>query len=614
MAKIKKRSLDSVRRAPVRRQSYSAPALRKKKEVPKEYQTLEKAPKSKGGFLWFLFILFLATIAGAFYWTKFTNVVTDRSMEFSVSGPNKIISGEEVLYTVDYKNLDTVNLERVELSVRWPGGFYFDEASVEPLDSQGTTWRLDDVAPGESRSIEIKGQLVGQKDDQVTVLFSMGYQPQNFHSDFTEKQTVETKITDSMIELDVMSADKVLVSEEQQYNIVFKNLTDEPVVDLYVDILYPDDLIIAQSEEENIDEEEVIDEENVEVADFVYDGDYMVVQLDPEEEKTFSFMGTFGPDSKPDQKLVVAVGNMHQENFRRLARIEKDIVIVNPKFDVNLKINGKETGQAVNWNQNLQYKLEITNNSGTDITDAVVTALIDGEAVDWNSLDTVGNRDESKIVWTNEQDQSLADWSNGESKTFTWSVDVVEEPIAERMIENIIKINIQGLDSWEQISSPLILTVGESLKFNSGVYWDLGGRRVGSGVLPPRVGETTQYLVVWALPEATGNFDTVKVSTTLPPEVSYVEETDIQEGVLNFDQVSRDLTWTLDGFDNMITPITASFMINLEPTIDYEDQVMTIFNPISVEAQGVEDVIVRTKIIKTSDVQADTDEPIGIVQ
>ena len=137
---------------------------------------------------------------------------------------------------------------------------------------------------------------------------------------------------------------------------------------------------------------------------------------------------------------------------------------------------------------------------------------------------------------------------------------------------------------------------------------------MGSGILPPQVDEMTEYLVVWALPEATGDFDTVVVSTTLPPEVSYTSETDIQEGVIDFDETSRDLVWTLEGFDNMITPITASFMVNLEPTIEYQDEVMTIFNPITVQAQGLEEVLVRSKIIKTSDVFAETDEPIGIIQ
>lgn len=613
MAKIRKRSLDSVRKAPVRRQSYEAPTLRqKRKQVPKEYQTLEKAPKSRGGCLWFLFILFLVAVAGIFYWTKYTNQVSDRSMEFKVSGPANIISGDQITYTVNYKNLDVVKLERVELSVRWPSGFYFDEATVEPLDSKGTTWRLDDLMPGENRTIEIKGQLVGQIDDQLTVLFSMGYQPENFHSDFKEKQTIDTKITDSMIKLEVQSVDKVLVGDEQQYNVVFKNLTKQPIVDLYIDVLYPDDLIISQPDTE--EEDSSADEETVEEPNFAINGDYFVVQLEPEEEKVMTFSGIFGPDSKADQKLVVEVGNLHEQNFRRLTRIEKSIVVVNPQFNIDLKINGKETSQTVNWNQSLQYKLEVKNNSGTTITDAYVTALIDGNALDWDTLDTVGKYEESKIVWTSEEDESLSSWSTGESRTFTWGVDVVEEPLAERMIENIVKINIQGLGSWEQVSSPLILTVGESLKFNNGVYWDLGGRRVGSGILPPQVGEKTEYLVVWSLAEATGDFDKVVATTTLPPEVSFVSETDVQEGSLEFDESSRDLVWTLEGFNDLITPITASFTINLEPTAEYKDDVMTVMNPITVRAEGLEEVIVRTKIIKTSDIIADTNEPIGVIQ
>ncbi|MBT7553050.1 hypothetical protein HN670_01105, partial [bacterium] len=49
MAKVKKRSVDSVKRSPVRKTSYEAPTVSRRKstkrKVPKEYQTFKKAPK-----------------------------------------------------------------------------------------------------------------------------------------------------------------------------------------------------------------------------------------------------------------------------------------------------------------------------------------------------------------------------------------------------------------------------------------------------------------------------------------------------------------------------------------------------------------------------------------
>ena len=348
---------------------------------------------------------------------------------------------------------------------------------------------------------------------------------------------------------------------------------------------------------------------------FIKEGDYFKLTLEAEELKTMLINGVFTIDSKTEQLLVVEVGNMVDENFRRLSRIEKNITVINPKFDMDFQINGQAGLQALSWGDELRYQLEITNSSEGDVSDVIISAVIDGQVLDWESLDTIGNyTNNNKITWTKEEDESLTNWLAGESRTFTWQLDVVGEPQADRMIENIIEINIEGLEDWQQVSSPLMLTIGESLSFNNGVYWDLGGRRVGSGLLPPQVDEETEYLVIWSLPEATGLFDNVSVSSNLPPQVDFISEMDIQGGDLEFDLEYRSLTWTMEGFSDMILPLTASFIVRLTPGEENVGQAMTILNTTTVDASGIEDVTVRSKAIKTSDVMSDSSDPIGIVE
>ena len=615
MAKIKKRSLDSVKRAPVRKRSYEAPAIsRRRKSVPKEYQTFKKAPKGKGSCLWFLFLLFAATSAGFWYFSKQSTEQIDNSVKLVIDGPNKIISGDQATYKVTYENVDTVTMQKLELSVRWPNGFYFDEASIEPMDQNATTWLLDDLSPGQKIDLEIKGQLVGQKDEELSAAFTLSYQPENFHSDFKVKDSINTKISDAKIELDVEAIDKALVVTEQAIKVNFKNLTKESLEDLYVDVLYPDDFEIMQKVDDSNDEDtEEIVEEPLE-SKFVQEGDYFKLNLEAEELATMFINGIFTMDSKTDQLLVVEVGNMVDGNFRRLARVERPIIVINPKFDMNFKINEKEGAQSINWGDALRYQLEITNNSEGPVSDVVVSATLDSQALDWESIDTAGKYSDNIISWTKSENEELGEWPAGESRTFTWQVDVVGEPQPERMVENIIEINIEGLDDWQQVSSPLMLTIGESISFNNGIYWDLGGRRVGSGLLPPQVGEETEYLVIWSLPQSTGDFDNVVISASLPPQVDFVSEMDTQEGDLEFDIETRSITWSMEDFTNIILPVTSSFLVKLTPEEDNLGQAMTILNASTVNASGMEEVIVKSKAIKTSDVISDSSDPIGIVE
>ncbi len=612
MAKVVKRSLDAARRAPVRKKSYEAPTVRRRRrgEVPKEYRTMEKASKKGGGCLFFLFLIFVVALVGLIYWNKNGTTNVDKSIAVYVDGPNKIISGDQITYTIEYDNLDIVTLENIKLSVRWPNGFYFDEATIDPSDDNATTWYLEDLLSKQSDSLEIKGQLVGQKGDELSAVFTLEYQPANFHSDFSVKEIIDTKISDSKIELSIDSVDKTLVATEQTININFKNISKEDLTDLYLDIIYPEDFILFDEEIEDEDESEIEQVQSI----FITEGDYMKFSLPAGEEATFVIVGNFPTDSKNDQSLVVEVGNMIDDDFRRLSRVTKDIQVINPKFDIDFSINGEHNNPTVNWGDTLRYQLEITNLSSTDLNDIVITALLDSQVLDWDSLDTNGLVQESNIIWTSEEDETLTDWSAGGSRIFTWQIDVVENPVPERMIENILKINVQGLADWEQVTAPVLVTVGEAVVFNNGIYWDLGGRRVGSGLLPPQVNESTQYLVIWSIPEATGDFESATVETVLPPEVSFLSETDIQEGDLTFDDETRSLIWQIDNLDNLLLPVTASFIIEVIPTIENLGTAMVLFNPITMTAEGTEQVIIRSKMLKTSDVYADSNEPIGIVE
>ncbi len=620
MAKVVKRNLDAARRAPVRKKSYEAPVVRRRKrEVPKEYRTMEKASKKGGGCLFFLFLIFVVALAGLIYWNKNGTTNTDESITVRVDGPKKIISGDQVVYEIEYENLDIVTLENIKLSVRWPNGFYFDEANIEPSDQNATTWYLDDLPTKQSNSLEIKGQLVGQKDDELSAIFTLEYQPVNFHSDFSVKEIIDTKISDSKIELSIDAVDKTLVATEQTINISFKNLTNRDLEDLYLDIIYPEDFVLldelSSNEEEEEDLEDFVDEEVVEEESiFIPEDDYWKFSLPAAIEANMVLYGVFPVDSKSQQSLIVEVGNMIDGTFRRLSQVTQDIQVVNPKFDIDFSINNEYNNPTVNWGDILRYQLEVTNLSETEFNGVVVTALLDSQVLDWEGLDTVGIVQESNIIWTSAEDEELDIWPPGDSRIFTWQIDIIDQPVPERMIENIIKINVDGLADWEQVTTPLLVTVGEAVVFNNGIYWDLGGRRVGSGLLPPQMGESTQYLVIWSIPEATGNFDSATVVTTFPPEVKFLSETDIQEGEIIFDDDTRNLTWQIDDLDNLLLPMTASFIIEVIPTEDNVGSAMVLMNPTTLTAEGIEQVIIRSKMLKTSDVYADSSEPIGIVE
>ena len=600
MAKIRRRSIDSAKSSSFRKKIKKPSIVRKKYKsrkalVSKEYNSLIKPKKRGFNFIWFFMILFLASFCGFLFYNKKENVVLTESLEMKIKVVDEIISGDQVEYIINYENLEEIKLNEIKLSVQWPSGFYFDESNIENNNSSFTTWLLPDLLPNEKKEIIIKGQLVGQRDDILQAIFNLSYQPDNFNSDFNFKKIVETKIVDSNIELEINLVNKTLVSEEQDFFIKVKNLTNEYINELYLDVLYPDDLEILNLDPQKEDK-------------------YWVLNLEPESEYILNIKGIFNKDSNNKQIIVAEVGSVINEKFRPLSRVENSIDVINPEFKINFTINGQEGNQNVDWGDILHYQLEIINNSNTNITDAQVNILLDGDSLDKDSIDSIGKYNNSIISWTKEELDDLEDWNDGEAKVFTLEVKVIDSLIAERLIENIVSINILGLKYWEQINIPILLNVGESISFNNGIYWDLGNKRVGSGSLPPKVGAETNYLVVWSLPESTGNFDSISINTILPPNVYYIEENDVQDGDLIFNEETKELYWSIDNFSEVILPTVSSFFIKLEPIEEYKGKSMTLLNTTKVTAYGLEEVIISSKILKTSDVNSDTNEIIGIIE
>lgn len=597
MVKTQKKDLDAAQVSPKRKSSYQAPELRsgRKKEVPNEYRSFKKAPKTHGFLIFFLFLLFTSALAGFFYWNNRFSEDDTEGLTMNVIGSEKIVSGDEVTYKLEYTNSDKVVATQMKLSVYWPAGFYFDSSSVAPSNENAKEWLLSDLGAGQTGTLEIKGQLVGNKDENLEAIFTLDYQPANFSSDFSVTSKANTLITENKLELKIEGVDKTLINTEQEIKVIYKNLSQEKLEDLSLDILFPDDW------------------KNTKI-DPTWEGEFLTTSLEPAEEKTITITGNFGADSKPEQALVIEIGKKQDDKLRRLARAEKKISVISPQFETTLKVNGNSGDVQANWGDELKYQLEVKNTSPSEINDAQVRMDLAGAVLDWSSIETSAKVEEQTLTWNKEQDESMSNWLAQETKTFTWKIKVNQDQVTERTIDHALTINIVGLDAWEQTATLSKLAVGDNLTFNNGVYWDLGGRRVGAGLLPPQVDEETNYLAVWSIPQAASSFSKVKVSTVLPDQVSFGGETDVSVGDLSFDEETQVLTWTISSFDSNDIPATASFVLTLKPEAADFGKTMTVLDTVTATAKGKEDVVVKTKLISTADIVTNTAGDIGTVK
>lgn len=567
-----------------------------KRNVPEEFRTFSRKKKrGPWGLIFFLALIFSASVAGYYYWSIQTPAFQGESALLTVDAPKRVVSGDEVKYSLEYKNNDLVKLTQIKLSAEWPDGFYFNEATSDPIDQRATTWELPDLLPGQTADLDILGQLVGVKDEIKEVIFRLSYEPENFSSEFQVKGLVDTTITDTKLDLAVTSVDKILPGQDLALQATFKNTTKETLFDLRTDITLPPDL------------EGVTIEPSLENNTWVGD-------LQSGEEITININGKIASDAITDQNWVVEIGQVSEGQVRRLIRARKDIELVNPNIAIDLKINGRTSDFEADWGETLVYSLELTNITSSDLTDLEVSTLMDSTILDFDSYKGDGNLVDSSVIFNQETTEELRALTPGAKVTLDWQVNIVADQKPGRVaVDNVSKVNIQGLEGWQKTSPLLIVSVGDGLSFKQGAYYHLGGIQVGSGPLPPTAGNTTNYLIIWSLDNGTEDFTSVTASTFLPPNVTFITDDTVDEGDLDYDTSLRRVTWNIDNFQSVLLPLQASFEIRLEPQSEDVGDILTLINETTVVASGGQEFQTKVSALRSSQVISTKDGDIGTV-
>ncbi|HHE76788.1 MAG TPA: hypothetical protein ENL27_02300, partial [Candidatus Parcubacteria bacterium] len=138
-------------------------------------------------------------IAGFWYWNK--NSYSKEVLKLEILGPEKVSIGDEVEYTVRYKNNGDIKLEDLRLIFEFPK--YTISTSLPKESDQGLGFserieigpeKLGDVYPGEEKIFRFKGRILGKRGDVKTAKTWLSYHPKNLKARYESSTTLATTI------------------------------------------------------------------------------------------------------------------------------------------------------------------------------------------------------------------------------------------------------------------------------------------------------------------------------------------------------------------------------------------------------------------------------------
>lgn len=485
------------------------------------------------------------------------------TLKLTVEGPDEVKSGEEISYTLMYENVGDVPIAALTAKLNVPVTFHVYSTVPDPParergeEPRGSLeWTIGSLNAGSDGAITITGVFLADvpSSERLQALFT--YKPANFSSDFQDIVTHKVDIMDSVVALSFTGPEKALAGDRSEYVINVQNTGSQTVYNLRVTpSLAPDFTVLAS-------------------MPALEDGQavWTIPALLPGELAAITMEGAFTSTAAGEQTLGMNVGFVNQDlvYVQRNEELVTDVLGGTLAFSVI--VNGSAQSQAADLGETLRLSIDYANNSKETAQDMSFTMEIVGEngdvPIDWKNANLGGGtRTGNEVNWegldalapetSNVIDVSLPVFDRldpGEADAFTIAVTLTLNRVG----------TITSTRTLE--ATPIVITLNSDAQANAQArYYSQAGAAVGSGLMPPQVGETTSYRVYWNLANTLHTLENVRLSATIPQDVTWLESTDTDIGTVSYNSTTRQITWTIPKLLAQLGHAGAWFEVAISP-------------------------------------------------
>lgn len=551
-----------------------------------------------------LAVLLILALLGFFAFNRTGNKFGEESVSLLFQGPASAPSGQVVEYTLSYTNDQGVKLNNLEADLRYPDGFTFQTASVQPTASDGKHFSLGDLGAKQSAQLTIRGQLVGEVGEHKEVMALLAYEPENFRAQFTKGASTSTEIIASVLNLDVKVPAQLPIDQSLKLAVSYRNSSANALSGLVVRLTLPSGFQLDVPELE------------------VFGGSvnsWKLPNLEPKSEGEREFVGRFTSTAQAGtQEFKVAIGIASDDGKTITVQEEKSVSLnlVKSHLTLNLTANEVSLKSTATLGEEVIYEVSLANEGEITFSDLRVEARLDTAYLDWPTLrdDSGGLIDSSRgtIVWTKSALPILESLGPGSRGTIRWRVKlnptlpagIVEAPQFKARV--IVEGKAAVGDKQETISSEsneVVTKVNTRFSLNSeGRYYTNDLVKLGSGPLPPQVGQTTTYVIFWSLSTSINEAENVEVTTTLPAEVTWTGQTTVTAGQrVTYNPNTREVRWQLNRLPVSVRP-EASFEVAITPQAADADKILVLIKASTATARDSfsgADLIATAKLVTT---------------
>ncbi len=548
--------------------------------IHKSFANSPKKKKSSFATTFIVLLLLLVGVAAAGFFIFGNTSFGGKLLKLSLNLPEEVVAGEDFTISLAYENLDKVVLGQLEIALEYPENFYFVEASQPPVNVEKNVWKPEQIKAKAKEQITIKGYLVGELNDKKDFRAIIHYQPANFNSPFQESAVKETKIKDSLLKVSLESPSEIDDNTTVQLKVQYQNNSSTDMDNLNVVFDLGDAFTVSERSPSSTAE-------------------WLNQSLKTNEGKEAYLKGKIDSTKANPYKYNLSIWRTLAAQQLFLYKKEAEIKIRAPQLLVSLNLADEK--QLLNWGNDINYKLQIENKGEYPVNQAALNLVFLSDYLDWDKFKNQDNakvdQETSSLTFTPESGnwaEKLAEIKPGDKIEATIAISIQNEPtdlvdlsVSELIVDGIASVSFKAGDEYKIFSSEhLIKNITTQLKLIAEARYYLDQTTtVGSGPIPPIIGQQTSYRIYWKIFSGPNSLKNVVVKTTLP---AYVEKSvdggEITIGSpLKYNTATREVVWEINNLAaNSL--VMASFDVGITPDASQVNQLLILINPTILEA------------------------------
>ena len=521
--------------------------------------------KRKRFFNTLIIILFIVFAAIAFSsWRK--NTYSKEVLKLEILGPTEVTLAQEVEYIVKYKNNGNFRLENPELIFIPPENSIKDEKIFE-RQILGKEQLGEAIYPGEEKSIPIKMRLLGKEGEGKIIQAALSYQPKNLKARYESSTSFTTIIKSVPLTLEFDLPSKIESSKDFIFRINYFSNLDYLLTDLRIQIDYPFGFEFIESRPKSLEKVE-----------------WQIPILNKSEGGRIEITGRVLGEIGEAKIFKAKLGILKDGDFILLKEITGGTEIVKLSLYLRQEVNGNPQYVALpgDW---LHYEIFFKNIGEDDLNNLFMVNQLEGDAFDFETIKSV-------LGSTQAGDNSVVfDWKRVSKLQYL-------TPMEEDKVDFWIKLK----DDLGNIKNPTLINkvfigpvkeefltkISSKLEIVQKGYFqdEVFGN---SGPLPPTVGETTTYTIIWQVKNYYSDVKNGKIKAVLPEGVELTGKIFPEEesSKFAFDSQSREIVWSMGDLERgagVFNPgKTLAFQITFLPQESQRGQTPEIIGQAKIE-------------------------------